>query len=183
MERVTLIAAIIAAAASIIGIAMSYKIQKSTVYIEAITTERVRWLNNLKSLISELLAITDFDSFDNEKWTDEEKGDIRIRQLQNDITFQLNPSDDKEFIDDLQKFVQRYFKVKGGMGSGALLEKMLADTKELREMRENLKEDAQILFKVEWERIKSEAAKKKFDSDECKKEWNDKLKKDSKPAN
>lgn len=87
---------------------------KRTVYVNAVTSERVKWMGQLKELLSEYLSITSFYEQKPFLENNELKEYFeRLLYLKNRIKLHLNPTDekDKEIVDLIDKINKKIFSL------------------------------------------------------------------------
>ncbi|MBE1867330.1 hypothetical protein ACMX8W_14245 [Bacillus subtilis] len=81
----------------ILNLISSRRSNKKTIYVNAVTSERVKWMTNLKELISEYLSLTTY--YDDKPFlTGEDQANYfeRLFYLQGNIKLQLNYADEKD---------------------------------------------------------------------------------------
>lgn len=165
---VTLIASIIAALSSIICVLISvFKTNRTSnriAFIQEITRERINWLNNIKKLVGKSLSLTYCSNEDNSDMIEIlNKIHPTMAKLEDEIIFQLNPKEDKEYIESLHNFFNTYRKTLITLNSNDK-DNIAVDVYTFIAARDGFKIESQILFKTEWERIKHEAEGTDFDS-------------------
>lgn len=113
-EMVMLYGIILTFGVGVVNFFLSRNANKRTVFVNAITSERVKWMGELKELIAEYLSLTTFY----EKKPLLEKEDLitfleRLIYLKNRIRLHLNYIDenDKEIIDLIEKINTKIFGI------------------------------------------------------------------------
>ncbi|MCP3733783.1 hypothetical protein M9979_02665 [Sphingomonas sp. RP10(2022)] len=131
------------------GALASYLTSHQTAYVNAITTERMKWVNTLRTNIAQVVALMfAVKSFDGD---DDYPRDAFIKDLReanvlaNTVTLQLNP---RSLVD--RNIILILFAIQECGTAVAWRESLDA-------MANALGEHAQWLLKMEWERVKVEA--------------------------
>lgn len=122
----------------------SFRSSRRTAFVNAVTSERVKWIGKVRRNISRLLALC-------EKWmfnrpADNAELQLEIEQLKFEISLQLNPQDPEDM--DLERLL-------GRLPSWRL---SMADT-EFYDLRNLIKKSTQALLKREWEKVKAESVR------------------------
>lgn len=150
--------------------AAEYSLQasKQMVYVNAITTERIKWLNNLKKMVAEyLVSINDYVVPNSELDVLESRA-IRneMLKLTRTIIFQLNPSAvsaECKLSNRLSELYVASLNWEKFM-LNASNEEVAKASEKLTHALAKIDIEFQALFKVEWEIIKREAEGEKVDS-------------------
>lgn len=143
-------AAIIALVSAIVSVSFTMYSARRTTFLNTITIERIKWIDKLRTKIAEYVsAIRSFDTLSrsNENYFSSSSGQSeyrKINELNALIKLQLNAQSilDKNIIGLLDRIV------------------LLAGNKketQLYECEDILVKYSQVLLKMEWEKVKSEA--------------------------
>ncbi|MCQ6355607.1 hypothetical protein [Bacillus cereus] len=148
-------------------------------YIDAISQERVKWINTMRDKFSEYVKIAHIQMNDMSKWK-RGKGDVgeglmrerfhELTYIGNNIYFLLNPTEpvSKE-IRKLQRTINLAL-LRGNIST--------FDSKQVRELARDLGFLFQVVLKSEWKRVKEENKKgEEIDDEEMKKIYNEVAKK------
>jgi len=131
---------------SILNLVSNIKNNKKTIFINTVTSERVKWLDKLRANISNYTGLA--DTFTRMKKDDYELG-IKIldemSKLQNLIKLQLSPNEDN--VDGkIQYALESIFD-----------KSVKYDRETLKTEIDNLIVLSQKLLKIEWEKVKNES--------------------------
>lgn len=165
MEMVSIIISLIGAIAAIIAVVFSYKASRQTAYVNAITSERIRLLSELKSMASEyLVRTTKFASLPDMVETQDVE---LLMTLNRNIIFQINSKHGHKGA--LCARLSELFSTT--MGWEEYLDGKYGEDKRDAMNRfisalSKVDNEFHILFKIEWEKIKKEANGKKLSVEE-----------------
>ncbi|MEW4425901.1 hypothetical protein AB1I68_00240 [Paenibacillus pabuli] len=110
----TLVAVIVTLTVGIINLVSSLTTNKRTVFVNAVTSERVKWMGQLRELLSEYLMLTTYyEQRPILKGKEQTDYFEKLIFLKNRIQLHLNPTgdDDKKIIDLTEKINDKLFKV------------------------------------------------------------------------
>ncbi len=133
----------------------TWRISKKTTFINCVTAERVKWINNLRENIANFCGLTHHIVWSNPEITAKEKNEIlneidRLRML---IPLQLNPHEEstKEIVELLKKIPDQT----------DVSEQVVHEDEEfpVDKSINELVSKTQLLLKHEWDRVKEEAKK------------------------
>lgn len=125
----------------------NYRSSKRTAFINTVTTERIKWIENLRSNISSFCGLTYTWSMSELEGTEEEKEIIKeIDKLRHYIRLQLNPDPDALLDRKIEKLI-------------SLIPTLTPQHKQedLKTEINNLITTSQELLKEEWEKVKEES--------------------------
>ena len=113
-DYVTLLGILFTFLIGIINLFNSLFTNKRTVFVNAVTSERVKWIGQLKELLSEYLSITSF--YEQKPFLEKEELKIyfeRLIYLKNRIRLHLNPTDekDKKIVELIDKINNKIFNL------------------------------------------------------------------------
>lgn len=117
-DWITLVSILVTLVIGITTLIISIRTNKKSRFVNAVTTERVKWMTNLKELISEYLSLaTYYDDKPFLSGEEQAKYFERLFYLQNNIKLQLNYTDSKdqeinELIDKINQKIIGLYKVK-----------------------------------------------------------------------
>ena len=125
----------------------NYRAARRTTFINTVTAERVKWIENLRTNISEFCGLTYTWCASNIEGT-EEKNEIlkKIDVLRHHIRLQLNPDPSATLDREIEKLIAEV---------PYLTHQTQQD--ELKIAINNLIETSQTLLKEEWEKVKLES--------------------------
>ncbi|PEJ40078.1 hypothetical protein CN889_18195 [Bacillus wiedmannii] len=136
-------------------------------YIDAISAERIKWINNMRDNFSEFIKIAHIQMNDMSKLKSG-KGDVgeaimrerfhELTYIRNNISFLLNPT---EPVSREIRSLQRTITLALRRGSIATF-----DSKKVKESARELGYLFQVVLKAEWKRVKEENKKGEEISDE-----------------
>jgi hypothetical protein len=129
----------------VLGIAnliYNFRSSRRTAFVNAVTSERVKWIAKVRANFSTLMALTD-------KWMFNRPQDgaelmREIAQLKFEISLQLNPEDDRDM--DLERLLDRLPNRHQSMTE-----------EEFFILRDLIKRSSRELLKREWEKVKAES--------------------------
>ena len=134
----------------------NYRTARRTTFINTVTAERVKWIENLRTNISNFCGLTYTWCASNLEGKEEEKEIVKkIDVLRHYIRLQLNPDPTATLDREIEKLI-------------ADIPKLTHETKqgELKEAINNLVERSQNLLKEEWEKVKQESKRGDLRDDE-----------------
>lgn len=117
-DWITLMSILVTLVIGITTLIISIRTNKKSRFVNAVTTERVKWMTNLKELISEYLSLaTYYDDKPFLSGEEQAKYFERLFYLQNNIKLQLNYTDSKdqeinELIDKINQKIIGLYKAK-----------------------------------------------------------------------
>lgn len=172
-DWVTLVGISVTLLIGIINLINGIRINKRTVFVNAITSERVKWMSELKELISEYLSLTQYYSTKQMPTGDaQDKYLERLVYLENRIKLHLNYIDEED--EEINILISKINYQIFGLHQYATLKteteiqefKKTPDGKlnkeELIESTERLVYLSRVYLKTEWEKVKREAQKGKL---------------------
>ena len=162
IQLITVIVATFGLIVTIINNKSIKKINSNSIYVNAITTERVRWLSNLKGLVSEfLMEIETYVPIPNQKIDIADKNE-KLLLLRHKIEFHLNPIEDEKFARDIANFINfardRYKEI-------IKTDDYEVKSDEFLQKHGEITAYSAALFKTEWERVKNESEGKKINKE------------------
>jgi hypothetical protein len=147
-----LVTSAVALIAAIAGVLTSLLVSRRTTYINAVTVERSKWINELRNNLSKFCSVfvqlhfRYFDRDEKETQNPEEEGLAKeLSALHTYITLQLNPNNDID--SNMLKIIDQFTLVIGRENQN-----------EMNKMMNTFMRHSQFLLKEEWERVKFEAS-------------------------
>ena len=142
----------------------NYRNSKKTSFINTVTAERVKWLQNVRENISNFCSLT-------LNWSEETDTDKKLSQELDKLIYliqlQLNPDGetDKEIVSLINETKKQLYPRQN-------IANQIKARKELNRILEKLVEVSQRMLKEEWDKVKDESKK----GDLKDKSWFDKFK-------
>jgi hypothetical protein len=124
----------------------NFRNNKRTTFINTVTSERIKWIQNTRDVISTLCGRSYYWLMTQDEISQEESNDVRkeIDKLRMLVKLQLNPKSDKDakiisLIDEMPQYTDKQHEEKMKL----LLSKIV--------------EESQSLLKDEWDKVRDEA--------------------------
>jgi len=157
----TLITAVIAAVLSLLSVYFSYQSNKKTTFINTITTERIKWMSEIRENVSKLCSNTYRLSVRRDISNRQEKL-TEVDRLIGHIRLLLNPKEHEEIL-KLLDGIPEYFNKSEGREARDMANKIfgLTTEKDLFELSiANIIFLSQELLKEEWEKERKDSSSK-----------------------
>ncbi len=135
----------------------NFRNNKRTTFINTVTSERVKWIQNTREAISTLCGRTHYWLMTQDEISKDESNNVRkeVDKLRSLVKLQLNPKSEKDIelmnlIDDMSKYTDKYYE------------------KEMKDLLGKIVNKSQYLLKDEWDKVRDESVhgdlreKKKF---------------------
>jgi hypothetical protein len=129
------------------NIFINYRQSRRTGFINTVTSERVKWIENLRQNISKFCGLT-YNWCYSQLEEKPEEGEIlrEIDQLRHQIRLQLNPDPESKLERKIEALIMRIPELTH-----------IAYRNELRNSLNDLITTSQLLLKDEWEKVKAES--------------------------
>ncbi len=154
----TLVAAVIAAVVSAVSAYFSYQSSKKTTFINTITSERLRWMEELRRTVAKICGLIYHWNLTGKDTPQRNEIIKEVDDLMQLVKLQLNPdkTEHKEILDLIKESLN------------------YTDTDRIEKLAEHLDkiiESSQTLLNYEWERVKREAREGELSRKETINSW------------
>ncbi|MCY8842454.1 hypothetical protein [Bacillus atrophaeus] len=149
----------------ILSLVFTIRNSRKTLFVNAVTSERVKWMAKIRELMSEFLSITRYYE-GKELLKDKAKYFERLYHLQSNIELHLNNTDkeDKE-INDIVNEIISLIKIVYNKDQHKISKQ---DALNITLQTQKLVEKSKVYLKNEWEKVKKEAEKGNIKKDKNK---------------
>jgi hypothetical protein len=124
----------------------NFRNSKRTSFINTVTSERVKWIQNTREAISTLCGRTHYWVMTQDEISQEESNQVRkeVDKLRLLVKLQLNPKAEKDIeimglIDEIEKYTDKHHE------------------KEIKELLGNIVKKSQFMLKEEWDKVRDES--------------------------
>ncbi|PGM03797.1 MULTISPECIES: hypothetical protein [Bacillus cereus group] len=127
-------------------------------YIDAISTERIKWINTMRDAFSEYLKLTHIQMNDFHKWKNEGKESIKESELR-ERSFEINYLNNQIYLlsNNTEPIIQKLIELQGEVTNTLCRNDVVKfDDVKITEWANDIGYLQQVILKAEWRRVKEE---------------------------